>query len=76
VEACQNTSTVALRVVEGDKKENGGWMYNLVTLSLGDINTGTWSSRFWVGRKADDFALSKKIIVAKSNEVKLESNLE
>jgi hypothetical protein len=37
--------------------EPGAWGYNWATLSLGDINTGAWSSRFGVGRKVDDFAL-------------------
>jgi hypothetical protein len=37
VEAGSNTSTVALRVVGGDEKG---------TQFLGDINTGTWPSRF------------------------------
>jgi hypothetical protein len=40
------------------------WGYNWATLYLGDINTQTWLSRFWVGRKADDLPLQKK-----SNEV-------
>jgi hypothetical protein len=52
MEAGQDISTVALRVVEGYKKG-----YNLITLSLGDINTETWSSRLGVGRKADHFAV-------------------
>jgi hypothetical protein len=33
------------------------WGYNWADLSLGDINTGTWSSKLGVGRKADDLAL-------------------
>jgi hypothetical protein len=40
----KSTSTVALRDVEGDKK--GTWW--LVTLSLGDINTGTWPTKLSV----------------------------
>jgi hypothetical protein len=40
-----------------------------------DINTETWSSRFGVGRRANDLTLYKKIIVAKSKEVKTGSNL-
>jgi hypothetical protein len=43
VEAGYNTSTVALREVEGDEKGTGAWGYNWGTLSLGHINTGTWS---------------------------------
>jgi hypothetical protein len=35
----------------------GAWGYNWATLSLGDINTETLSSRLGVGRKADDLAL-------------------
>jgi hypothetical protein len=41
VEAGLNTSTVALRVVGGNGKG---------TQFLGDINTGTWPSRFWESR--------------------------
>jgi hypothetical protein len=41
VEAGPNTSTVALRVTEGDEKEPGAWGYNSATPFLGDINTGT-----------------------------------
>jgi hypothetical protein len=44
------------------------------TLSLGNINTGTWSSRLGVGRKADDLVLWKNI-VAKYKEAKTGSNL-
>jgi hypothetical protein len=40
-----NTSTVSLRVVGGDEREPSTWWYNCATLSLGDINTETWSSR-------------------------------
>jgi hypothetical protein len=39
------------------KREPGAWGYNWATLSLGDINTANWSSRFGVERKADDHAL-------------------
>jgi hypothetical protein len=46
------------------KREPGAW----VTLFLGDVTTDTSSSRFGVGRKADDLALLNKI-VAKSKEV-------
>jgi hypothetical protein len=48
------TSTLALRVVQGDEKGTRCLgVYNWVTLSLGDMNTGTWSSRLGIGRKAD-----------------------
>jgi hypothetical protein len=50
-------------------------VYNWTYQSLGDINTGTWSSSSGVGRKADDLALQKKNIVANSKEVKTRSNL-
>jgi hypothetical protein len=40
--------------------ESGAWVYDCATLSLGDINTWAWSSRFGVGRKADNHALLKK----------------
>jgi hypothetical protein len=40
VEVDWNTSTVAMRVVEDD-----------VAILLGDLNTGTWSSRLGVGCK-------------------------
>jgi hypothetical protein len=44
LEADSTTFTVALRVVRGDeKREPSAWGYNRATLSLGDINTGTWS---------------------------------
>jgi hypothetical protein len=42
--------------------------YNWATLSLGDINTGTLSSRLGFGHKADDCSV-KKIIAAKYKEV-------
>jgi hypothetical protein len=45
VEAGYNTSTVALRVIEGDEKGTRCLGVNWATLSLGDINTGTWDSK-------------------------------
>jgi hypothetical protein len=57
------------------KRRPGAWGYNWATLSLWDINTGTWSSRLGVGRRADDLALYKKRIVAKSREIKTGSYL-
>jgi hypothetical protein len=42
------------------KRELGTWGYNWATLSLGDINTQTCSSKLGVGREADDLALQKK----------------
>jgi hypothetical protein len=56
-QAGSNTSTVALRVVEETRREPGVWGYNWAILSLGKINTGTWSSRLEVGRKADEIDL-------------------
>jgi hypothetical protein len=57
VEAGYNTSTVALRVVEGDeKRKRGDRRYNWAALSMGDIHTGTWSSMLEFGHKAGDFA--------------------
>jgi hypothetical protein len=41
MEAGSNTSTVALQVVGGDEKGT-----QCLGASLGDIDTGTWSSRF------------------------------
>jgi hypothetical protein len=38
------------------EKKSGAWGYNWATLSLADINTGTWSSRLAVGRKVDELA--------------------
>jgi hypothetical protein len=70
VEVGSNTSTVALRIVEGH--ENGTrylGVYNWAILSLGDINRGTWSSRLGVSRKVDDLALQKENNVAKSKDV-------
>jgi hypothetical protein len=48
-------------------REPGAWRYKWATLSLGDINTKTWSSRLGVGCMTDDLALQ---IVAKFEEVK------
>jgi ABC-type siderophore export system fused ATPase/permease subunit len=48
------------------QRESGAWGYNWDTMSLGDINTGTWSYGLRVGHKA----------VAKSKEVKTRPNLE
>jgi hypothetical protein len=50
VEAEFDTSTVALRVVGCDEKEPSAWEYNCSTMFLGDINTGTWSSRLGESR--------------------------
>jgi hypothetical protein len=69
VEVGYNTSTVALRVAEGDEKEPGAWKYNWATLSLGNINTGTWPSRFGLDARLMTL-LCKEIIVVKSKEVK------
>jgi hypothetical protein len=55
VEADLNTSSVTLRVEGGDEK-GSAWRYNRATLFLGDINTGTWPSRFgrtWNLRQQD-----------------------
>jgi hypothetical protein len=41
------------------KTEHGGWGYTCAILSLGDINTGTWSSRLRVGHKGDNLTLQK-----------------
>jgi hypothetical protein len=56
VEVGYNNSIIALHVVEDDEKEPGVRWYNWATLSLGDIHTGTWSSRLGVGHKTDDLA--------------------
>jgi hypothetical protein len=53
VEAGSNTSTVALRVVGGDKKGTHYLEYNGAMLFLGDINTGTWPSRLGDSRISD-----------------------
>jgi hypothetical protein len=45
VESGYNTSTTALRVVRGDKRELSARGYNSDILFLGDINTGTCPSR-------------------------------
>jgi hypothetical protein len=63
LEAGQNTSTVALRAVEGDEKETGCLGYKWANLSVGGINTGTCFPRLTT------FAC-KEIIVAKSKEMK------
>jgi hypothetical protein len=54
------------------KREPGAWGYNWATLSLGDINTETRSSRLGVGHKDDGLALQIKNIIAKSKEMKTE----
>jgi hypothetical protein len=38
-------TTVALRVVRGDKRELSAYGNNCATLFLGDINTGKWHSK-------------------------------
>jgi hypothetical protein len=50
VEAGSNTSTAVLQVVGGDEKGNQCLRYNWATLFVGDINTGTWPSRFGKSR--------------------------
>jgi hypothetical protein len=50
VEAGWNTPTVAQPVVGGDKREPRAWGYNRATLSLGNINMGTWHSRLGASR--------------------------
>jgi hypothetical protein len=57
------------------KKEHGAWEYNWTTLSLGNINTGTWSSRLGSWTKGWTNLFCEKNIVAKSNEVKTRCNL-
>jgi hypothetical protein len=52
------------------KMEPSARGYNWVTLFLGDINTGNWSSRLGVGSKADDLAVQKKNAVSKSKDMK------
>jgi hypothetical protein len=69
-----NTSTLALRAVEGDEKAPGAWGHNWTSLSLRYINTGTWFSRLGVRCKAANLVLLK-IVVVNSNEVKIGSNL-
>jgi hypothetical protein len=43
--------------MEASKRGSSVWRHNWATPSLGDINTGTWSSRVGVGRKAEDHVL-------------------
>jgi hypothetical protein len=57
VEAGSNTSTAALRVVEGEEKGTRCLGVQLDHPVTEDINTETWSSRLGVGREADDLAL-------------------
>jgi hypothetical protein len=45
------------------KMEPDVWGYNWATLLLEDINTGSWSSRLGIERKADDLALQNKILL-------------
>jgi hypothetical protein len=55
--------------------QSSSWVYNWITLSLGDISTRTCSPRKGVGRRADDIGYAKINIVAKSREVKTRLNL-
>jgi hypothetical protein len=54
--------------------ELSAWKYSCATVSMGDINTGTTSSRLVLRRKDDDIA-AIKIIVMKSKEVKTGCNM-
>jgi hypothetical protein len=59
------------------KRELSAWGYIWPTLSLGDVNKGTWS--YMLGLKARLATLlceEKKIIVAKMNEVETGCKLE
>jgi hypothetical protein len=60
---------IALRVVEGTKRKPGAWRYNWATLPMRDIITEPWFSRLRVGHRVKTL-LCKRIIVAKSKEVK------
>jgi hypothetical protein len=51
------------------KREPGAWGLNCSILSLGDINTGTWTPRLGVAGKADDLAVYK-FTVSKFKDVK------
>jgi hypothetical protein len=67
MEVGYNTSTVAQRVVEDDKKGTRCLeVYNRATLSLGDIHAWTWTSRLGVGRKADDLRCKQIIVKCKA----------
>jgi hypothetical protein len=56
------------------EREPTAWGNNRADLSLGNINTQTWSSRFGAGHKAEGLALfKKKIIAAKSKYWKLDA---
>jgi hypothetical protein len=50
-------STIALHIIKGDEKGTRCLGYNWATLSLKDINVGTWSSRLGVGCEAVDLAM-------------------
>jgi hypothetical protein len=57
------------------KRELDAWEYNWANLSLGNINLENCRSRLGTGRKTDDLALYKSIIIAKSKELKPGSNV-
>jgi hypothetical protein len=57
VEASWNTSTIAVQTIKSKKKKEPVAWYNWATLSLGDINTGTWFLGLRVGHKADEIAV-------------------
>jgi hypothetical protein len=52
-----DTSTVALRILEGVEKESGVCEYDCGAVSLGDIDTVILPSRLGVGSKAHDLTL-------------------
>jgi hypothetical protein len=54
------------------KRERRVWGYNWAALSLEDINTETWYSRFGVGRKADELFVRRTIVAANLEKRKLE----
>jgi hypothetical protein len=48
MEAGDNTSTIALRILEGDEKEPSSRGYNWANLSMGEINTGILQNDDWL----------------------------
>jgi hypothetical protein len=65
VEVGLDTSTIALQVIEGNEKEKWCLGDNWATVSLGNINTKTWSSWLGVGCKADETCSAIKKICCK-----------
>jgi hypothetical protein len=50
----ENSNVISYKAKE---REPSAWGYNWATLSLGEMNTGTWPSKLGVGLETDELAL-------------------